>query len=80
MDFGELYFWMVRLHQWPKNKKYEFWQRDRCSINLFPKEMAFQKLDYLHYNTTSDKWRDVKEPVDYFYSSAKFYETGINDL
>ncbi|MEO9145356.1 MAG: hypothetical protein ABI237_07330 [Ginsengibacter sp.] len=62
------------------NKKQEFWQRDPLAIKLFSKEMAFQKLTYLHYNPTSGKWQLVKEDIEYFYSSAKFYETGINDF
>ena len=62
------------------NKNYEFWQRDPLAIKLFSKEMAFQKLDYLHYNPTSGKWHLVKEPIEYFYSSARFYEKNITDF
>ena len=62
------------------NKKYEFWKRDSLAIYLFSKEMAYQKLDYIHYNPCTDYWKLAKEPLDYLYSSAKFYESGINDF
>lgn len=59
------------------NKNYEFWKRDPLAILLFSKEMAYQKLDYLHWNPLAGKWQLVKDPCDYFYSSAKFYEMGV---
>ncbi|MGC4232247.1 MAG: hypothetical protein QM594_04645 [Niabella sp.] len=62
------------------NKSYEFWQRDPLAIYLFSKKVAFQKLDYIHYNPLGAHWQLVKDPVEYKYSTAKFYETGSNDF
>jgi REP element-mobilizing transposase RayT len=59
------------------NKSFEFWKRDSLAIHLFSKEMAFQKLDYIHYNPCTEYWQLAKEPGDYLFSSAKYYENGI---
>ena len=58
------------------NKKYEFWQRDSLAIHLFTEKVAYQKLDYLHHNPCAVHWQLVKDPVDYYYSSAGFYFLG----
>ena len=39
-----------------------------------------QKLEYIHNNPCSGKWKLVKDPIDYAHSSAKFYETGIQGI
>ncbi|MBS1665868.1 MAG: transposase [Bacteroidetes bacterium] len=61
------------------NKKYEFWQRDSLAVHLFTKEVAFQKLDYIHLNPLAEHWQLAKDPCDYPYSTAKFYEKGITE-
>ncbi|MCB9034670.1 MAG: transposase [Chitinophagales bacterium] len=61
------------------NKQHEFWQRDSLAIPLFTKEVAFQKLDYIHNNPIVEKWSLAKEPVDYKYSTASYYENEINN-
>ena len=58
------------------NKKYEFWQRDSLAVHLYTKEVAYQKLDYTHYNPCSANWQMVTDPCDYIYSTAKFYMMG----
>ena len=57
------------------NKEHEFWQRDSLAIWLYSKDIAFQKLDYIHYNPVVKHWQLAKEPCEYKYSSAAFYET-----
>src|SRR5438874_10044343 len=63
-----------------KNKNYEFWKRDPFPLELLKKETISQKLDYIHYNPLAGKWMLAKEPEGYYYSSAKFYETGTDDF
>ena len=58
------------------NKSYEFWQRDSLAVHLYTKEVAYQKLDYIHYNPCTERWHLVLDPCDYIYSSAKFYMQG----
>jgi len=62
------------------NKKYEFWQRDSLAIPLYTKKVAYQKMDYLHYNPVADQWQLAKVPCDYNYSTARFYELGVKDF
>jgi len=62
------------------NKGHEFWKRDSLAVHLFSKEIAYQKLDYIHYNPCAEYWQLAKEPADYLFSSAKYYETGVNDF
>jgi REP element-mobilizing transposase RayT len=58
------------------NKRHEFWQRDPLAIHLYSRKVAFQKLDYIHRNPLAEHWQLVKDPCDYKYSSAKYYEMG----
>jgi putative transposase len=57
-----------------KNKDYEFWQRDSLAVHLYSPEVAYQKLEYIHLNPLAEHWQLAKNPSDYFYSSASFYE------
>jgi putative transposase len=56
------------------NKSYEFWQRDPLAVELYSKKTAVQKLDYIHRNPLAEHWQLVKDPCEYKYSSAKYYE------
>ena len=62
------------------NKKHEIWQRDSLSIQIYSREVARQKLDYLHFNPVKGKWKLSKDDLDYFYSSSRFYETGFDEF
>jgi len=63
-----------------KNKNYEFWQRDPMAIHLYTREVAYQKLDYIHLNPLGERWQLVTDPNEYKYSTSKFYETGIKEF
>lgn len=58
------------------DRKYNFWQRDSLDIELFTAEVFQQKLNYLHYNPVRAQL--CKLPEDYHFSSALFYEKGID--
>jgi putative transposase len=62
------------------NKKHEIWQRDALGIEIISPAVAKQKLDYIHYNPVSGKWQLSKDDISYYYSSARFYETGIDEF
>ena len=62
------------------NKKHEIWQRDSLSVEIYTRDVARQKLDYIHFNPVSGQWSLAKDDLDYYYSSAKFYETGIDEF
>ena len=62
------------------NKKYEIWQRDSLSREIVSKEFAKQRLDYIHFNPVSGKWNLAKDYLDYYYSSTRFYDTGVDEF
>ncbi len=62
------------------NKKHEIWQRDSLSVEIYSREVARQKLGYIYFNPVSGNWKLSKDDLDYYFSSARFYETGKDDF
>lgn len=62
------------------SRKYNFWQPDPYWFLLFNEKTTKQKLNYIHNNPLQPKWALVNNPADYYYSSARFYDTGVNDF
>lgn len=62
------------------NKAHEIWQRDSLGVEIYSREVAKQKLDYIHGNPVRGKWSLAKDDISYKYASAKFYETGLEDF
>ncbi len=62
------------------NKKHQIWQRDSLSVEISSGTFAKQKLEYIHFNPVSGKWNLAKDYLEYNYSSARFYETGVDDF
>jgi putative transposase len=60
-----------------KDRKYQFWERNALSVELSTLEMLKQKLEYIHYNPVIAGICNL--PEEYKYSTAKFYEIGVND-
>ena len=56
------------------DRAFNFWQRDPLAIRVFSREMAAQKLNYMHYNPLQEQWRFCISPDEYRFSSAGFYE------
>ena len=73
---GENYKYAVKA----ANKLHEIWQRDSLSIEIYSRAVAVQKLNYIHFNPVKDKWTLAKDDLDYYYSSARFYENGIDEF
>ena len=63
-----------------KDRQYQFWERNSLSIDLWTPAVFMQKLDYIHNNPLQGKWQLAQYPEEYKYSSAKFYQTGIDDF
>jgi REP element-mobilizing transposase RayT len=59
------------------DRYYQFWKRRALSIELRTDKVYRQKLDYIHWNPV--KAGICKLPEEYKYSSALFYETGIDN-
>ncbi|HVD97654.1 MAG TPA: hypothetical protein VNB90_05565 [Cytophagaceae bacterium] len=62
------------------SRKYHFWKRNPLPVWLYTPEIIYQKLDYIHNNPVQGRWNLCDSPYDYKYSSARFYETGIDDF
>ena len=62
-----------------RDRKYQFWQRNSLDIEIYSERIFDQKLNYIHNNPLQPKWNLEKRPVDYKYSSAKFYEKGVDE-
>jgi|SRR6478609_7041073 len=54
------------------DRKYHFWERRSYKATMYNREVASQKLDYMHYNPV--KAGLCEKPGGYKYSSARFYE------
>jgi putative transposase len=62
------------------DRKYNFWQRDPLAVLVLSKEMAIQKLDYMHFNPLQSHWQLCRLPEEYRFSSASFYENNKDEF
>lgn len=62
------------------DRAFQVWERNSLSIDLFTQNVFQQKLNYIHQNPLQPKWKLAVYPEEYVYSSAKFYEQGIDDF
>ncbi|HJW31570.1 MAG TPA: hypothetical protein VJ508_20235, partial [Saprospiraceae bacterium] len=58
-----------------KDRHFQIWKRNALSIEILSHNVLWQKINYLHLNRTRKGFNDV----DYKYSSAHYYFTGIRD-
>ena len=58
------------------DRKYNFWQSYPDAFLLTNPKTIIQKLDYMHNNPLQPHWQLALDPIDYPYSSARFYNTG----
>ena len=69
---------LERFYVGAKDRKYQFWERNPLSIDLWTKEVFIQKMEYIHYNPVAAGL--CVYPEEYKYSSAKFYESGKDEF
>lgn len=62
-----------------KGKKHQVFRLSFDGRECFDEKMLEQKLDYIHHNSVSGKWRLVEDFVQYKHSSAAYYELGIEN-
>ena len=58
------------------NTTYQIWQQDNHYKEVYSKDFAFQKFDYIHNNPVDAGM--VAKAEDYIYSSAKDHYHGKN--
>ncbi|MBS1508916.1 MAG: transposase [Bacteroidetes bacterium] len=63
-----------------KDRRFQVWKRNSLSVDLIHDWFFRQKFDYLHNNPCQPHWQLASLPEDYKYSSACFYETGVNEF
>ena len=63
-----------------KDRKYQIWERNPLSIQLFSKEVLEQKLNYIHNNPYHEKWNILNESGAYHYSSEEYYKNETNNF
>src|SRR4029079_9885314 len=59
------------------DRKYQFWERNALSIEIWSEKVLRQKLNYIHENPVRAGL--CRFPEQYKYSSALFYKTGIDN-
>ncbi len=62
------------------DRQYQFWERNPLSVDLWSRNVFLQKLQYIHTNPTQPPWKLCTFPEEYKYSSARFYEIGIDEF
>ena len=63
-----------------RDRSYNFWKRDPLAIPMTFEAAFLQRLTYIHNNPLNPKWNLAMIPEDYRWSSAKFYELGIDEF
>jgi len=58
-----------------KDRHIQIWKRDPLSVELISENFLWQKINYIHLNRTRKGFSDV----DYKYSSASYYATGVKN-
>ena len=59
-----------------RNKKHEVFEDSLDCKELLTEKFIRQKLNYIHKNPVSGKWKLAEHYLDYKYSSARFYDLG----
>lgn len=54
--------------------------RDPLAVEMYNHMIFQQKLEYVHINPLHARWNLADRPENYYCSSARFYETGIDDF
>ncbi len=60
-----------------REQKFKIWQDRFDDVSIRSVKVLETKLNYIHKNPLQEKWNLVSSPELYSYSSAGFYETGL---
>jgi len=63
-----------------KDRKFQVWKRNSMSIDLVTEKFFKQKLEYIHNNPCQPHWNLAVHPVEYKFSSARYYEDGADEF
>jgi REP element-mobilizing transposase RayT len=68
----------VKKNEKKKGQRHKVFEDSLDAKECRSREFIKQKLDYIHKNPVSKRWQLVNDYTEYPYSSASFYEKGIN--
>ena len=71
---------LLQLEVKAPDRKFQVWERNSLSIDIYSERVLIQKLNYVHTNPVHLKWKLADLPENYQYSSARFYETGVDEF
>jgi REP element-mobilizing transposase RayT len=66
----------VKIFDKKRGKKHEIWEDSFDVKHCWTEKFVLQKLNYIHNNPCSGKWRLADSPIHYLHSSASFYVSG----
>ena len=66
----------VSLTEKKRGKKHQVWEQTFDIKECRTEKFILQKLNYIHNNPCSGKWRLADNPIHYLHSSASFYISG----
>ncbi|MDQ3021923.1 MAG: hypothetical protein M3R36_15320 [Bacteroidota bacterium] len=66
----------VSLNEINKSKIYNVFEPSADIKEILTEKFIRQKLNYMHKNPVSGKWKLVNHYLDYVHSSARFYDLG----
>jgi len=69
----------VQTNEKSKNKQHQIFRLSFDAKACYSLEMMEQKIDYIHHNPVAGKWELVNDWTDYPYSSAAYYELGLEN-
>jgi hypothetical protein len=78
IDLLDDLYYSVKKNERKKGQIHKVFEDSFEAKECYSEVFALQKLNYIHKNPVSKKWQLVRDYTDYPYSSAVFYEKGIN--
>ena len=67
----------VKATEKKKGQRHKVFKDSFDAKECYTTKFIFQKLEYIHKNPISKKWKLINDYTEYPYSSAAFYEKGI---
>ena len=61
-------------------RSHRIWQRDPLAVLMDSQKKVEQKITYMHNNPLHERWNLADRPENYRWSSAHFYETGVDEF
>jgi REP element-mobilizing transposase RayT len=70
---------LINFKSTQRDRKFHIWERNALAVPIYSRAVMEQKLNYIHTNPMQEKWKLVRVPEEYFFSSARFYILNKDD-